>query len=132
MLASLADLKSVVDRYDPNYLEDSGKAFKDIFEVFDRLICDDSYYSQVMRKLSALFKAGIYYDKSTEHNKIIEKVRSVNNKNFKSIFYANFGKKEQATLYDSLCSVLDVYKADTDFLEELLNQEKNVVKGNKI
>lgn len=131
MLSLVADLKSVVDKYDPNNLDDASLAFKEIFEAFDKLITDDSFYSKVMRKLSALFKAGIFFDKTTEHNKIIEKVRSVNNQSFKAIFYANFGKKAKPTLYDSLCSVLDVYKADTDYLEELLNAEKKETGGKK-
>ncbi len=127
MMAQLASLKAILDKYEPRSIEDASKAFTEVFEAFDPLICDDSYYSQVMRKLSALLKAGIYYNKTVD-TKILQLVHQVNNQNFKAIFFSNFGRKEQPTLYGSLCSVLETYKKDTDYLEALLIEQQDETK----
>lgn len=124
----LAELKRVVDKHDPAHLHDASKAFSEIFEVFDRLITDESLFSQVMRRLSSLLKAGIFFHPYSE-SVIVSKAKAVRNKNLRAIFFGQFGKKTPATLFDSLCSVLDMYKADTEYLEKLVEQEKREVGG---
>ena len=124
---NLLSLKATLDKCEPNNITDGSKTFTQIFECFDKLITDDSYYSKVMQKFSEMLKAGIYYNRTPE-SKILNLVHLVNNMNFKSIFFSNFGKKEQPTLYDCLCDVLQVYKKDTDYLEALLKEQQEETK----
>jgi len=119
MMSLLASFKAVVDKYDPANISDGSTAFTEILNAFDTLICDESYYSSIMRKFSVLIRTAIFFNKSKD-SKILTQVHTVNNKNFKSIFFANFGRVNDPTLYDLLSSVLEVYRKDTDYLEALV------------
>ena len=127
MLQHLADLKSSLEKYEASNIVNGARMFEEILNKFDMLIADDSYYAQVMRKFSLLIKAGIFFDRTQDSN-VIHLVHAVNNKNFKSIFFGDFGKSTHQTLLDLLTSVLKIYKKDTDYLEALLDETKDEVK----
>lgn len=126
----VADLKRVVDKYDQNNIIDGSAVFSELFAAFDKLISDESLYARTMRKFSSLLKAGIFFDHASSASSIVSKVKAVRNDRFKAIFFGQFGKNNPATLFDSLCSVLDVYKEDTDYLEDIFEREKKEVQSN--
>lgn len=102
---------------------DPSKAYSDMLTIFSKLISDGSHYSQVMRRLLKFLKAGILLDQSSE-SRITKLITAINDKNFRSLVFASYGRKEPPTLAGTLCTVLELYKQDTDSLKLEIEKQK--------
>ena len=119
----LADLSQEIAKIEANPPEDPSKAYSDIFAIFSKLISDESHYSQVMRRLLKFLKVGILLDQSPQ-SRIRKLITSINDKNFRSLVYASFGRDEPQTLAATLCTVLDLYKKETEGLRLEVEKQK--------
>ena len=101
-----------------------------MFVIFSNLISDESHYSQVMRRLLNFLKVGILLDQSPD-SRITKLITAINDKNFRTLVYANFGRKEPPTLAGTLCTVLELYKQDTDNLKLEVEKQKEETQSSR-
>lgn len=118
MIEGIAELKSVLDKHKlPLKKVEYSKMFTELFSVFDSLINDDSYYSQVMRQFSSHLKLGIFFDSSAQDS-LSDLVTLSKNPDFKTAIYGNFGKMYKPSYLDTLISVFEIYRADMGKMEK--------------
>ncbi len=127
----LAELNQKISEIETNRPEDPSKAYSEVFIIFSNLISDESHYSQVMRKFLKFLKVGVLLDLSPE-SRVTKLIAAIQDKNLKSLVYASYGRNEPPTLAGTLCTVLELYRKDTDDLKVEIQKQKEETQSSLI